>query len=110
MNDIYLTSFLAIKLLNNDILGDLEYKEILIFLLVLSCFEREKVVCKTSIVNMNNQYSNDVTYNSLKVLESKGIISSVRNKKFFSKSFISLTSKGLLLKRSLNKYLSSPLP
>jgi len=93
-----------------DFVHGLYKYEIIVFLLVLACFDNMEVVTKKDIVRINKSIPEQSTYSSLRQLQEKGYIDSIRSNRYYSPSYISLTPKGLLLKRSLGKYLSSPLP
>ncbi|AMQ55615.1 hypothetical protein [Algoriphagus sanaruensis] len=77
------------------------------FVLILTSrlLEQQQVISKQEVCD-NNQAREATTYGFLKSLENKGFISSNRSNQYYSKSFVSLTEKGLLFKSRLSKYIS----
>jgi DNA-binding MarR family transcriptional regulator len=76
------------------------------FVLILTSrlLEQFQVVSKQEVCE-NNQAKPATTYGFLKSLEHKGFIRSTRSNQYYSKSYLSLTEKGLLFKSKLAKFI-----
>lgn len=101
-------AFNAVKFRSLDGNEGLIARESIVFLLLCAYFDDNSVIDKYTVVN-SNKASKTATYTIMRSLENKGFIQSQRSKQHFSRSYISLTSKGLRLKRELASLLNSPL-
>ncbi|GAB2479021.1 hypothetical protein [Algoriphagus taiwanensis] len=78
------------------------------FVLILTSrlLEQHQVVSKQEICD-KNQAKKATTYGFLKSLENKGYISSDRSNQYYSRSFVSLTERGLFFKVRMLKFINS---
>lgn len=79
--------------------------EKLVLILAIRLLEEKQVVSKQDVC-LENHAGLSTTYSILYSLERKGYIQCQRSKQFFSKSFISLSVKGLLFKGRLKELLN----
>ena len=80
---------------------------IIVFLLILALLENNKELSKYEVIRANKS-PDGTTRTNIQQLERLGLITSKRSNQYFSRSYISLTEKGLLLKYKLRKVLLSP--
>ena len=81
---------------------------LIVFTLILALLEYNDIISKYD-VKQANRINPNTTNSNILYLEKIGLLTSKRSNQFFSRSYISITPKGLLLKSQLKKVLNSPL-
>jgi hypothetical protein len=81
---------------------------IIVFILILSLFEQNTIVSKYDVIKANRS-KKMTSHANIYQLINLGLLSANKSNQFFSKSYLSLTPKGLLLKSQLKKVLNSPI-
>lgn len=74
---------------------ELTMGEKFVLIVVTRLCDQNHVVSKLEVCDANSIKKN-TTYSLLRALETKGFLKSVRANQFYSKSFVSLSDKGLL--------------
>lgn len=106
----YLIGYNAIKVRSLDSVKGLYKREVIVMMLVIGLFERNKGTLSKFDLITHNKATKATTYAILASLEVKGFITSKKESNhFFAKSYISLTEKGLTFKRELSKLLNTPI-
>jgi DNA-binding MarR family transcriptional regulator len=75
-----------------------------VFLLIVTLLEENSSLTQYDVIKLNNA-PEKTTYNIISKLIKKGYLSSTRSNQYFSRSYLSLTEKGLLLKAHIRKVL-----
>lgn len=93
----------GIKFFVSEYNNELSMGEKIVLITIIRIAEEINIVTKNEICKENN-ISHSTTYSIIKSLEKKGYIISLRGKQFYSKSYVSLTNKGLLFSYQIKNY------
>jgi DNA-binding MarR family transcriptional regulator len=86
---------------------DLTMGEKMVFLLIMALFEVKDQVTMFDVKEANKGIEKRTTAQLIRNLCSKGYLTRSRSNQFFSRSFLTVTDKGLLLARSFRVALAS---
>ena len=86
---------------------ELTMGEKMVFLLVMALFEEKDQVTMYDVKQANKGIEKPTTGLLIRNLCSKGYLARNRSNQFFSKTYLSVTEKGLLLARSFRSALAS---
>ena len=88
--------------------NNLNKGQLIVFTLILAMFEYNDILSIYDVkkANRTNEFT---TMNNIASLRKKGLIKTQRSNQYFSRAYLSLTDKGLLLKSQLKKILSTTL-
>ena len=82
---------------------ELSMGEKIVLITIIRIAHEINIVTKNDIC-IENKIRHSTTYSIIKSLEKKGYIISLRGKQFYSKSYVSLTNKGLLFSHHIRNY------
>ena len=106
--NIFLTVFNSFNTADLFRQYELRKGQTILFILILSLFETQSTVTRYDVIRLNRGNKNTTSSNLVK-LHQIGLIQTQRSNQYFSRAYLSLTPKGLLLKSQLKKVLNSPL-
>jgi DNA-binding MarR family transcriptional regulator len=86
---------------------DLTMGEKMVFLLIMALFEEKDQVTMYDVKQANKGIENPTTGLLIRNLCSKGFLTRSRSNQFFSRTYLTVTDKGLLLARSFRMALAS---
>jgi len=106
---IYYNTFSAIKELLSTYPG-LKLPQLIVFGAIIAISEHNSVVSQYDVTllntSLNKALSKSTTQRHINRLESEGFIVKTKNPQYFSRSYITLTKEGLLLKSRLSSLLN----
>lgn len=85
---------------------ELKAGEKLVLLTIIRLFEENEVITKDDVCKAN-QAKRNTTYSLIRSLNSKGYLTSKRENKYYSYSYLTLTQKGHLFSSMLKNYIFS---
>lgn len=92
---------------------DLKYPGLVIFSLIIAIINKKGTCTAYDIITANTglkkPIKRETTYTNISRLQKAGYINKTRSKRHFSRTYLTLTEKGLLLKSRLNTLLNTPI-
>ena len=107
MKNLFLSLYKSSKVAMETSKEDLKLSEKMVFLLILALFQKQDQVTIYDIKKANLGINERTTDRLIRQLINKGYLTKQRSNQYFSRTYLTVTDKGLLLARSFRMALAS---